>query len=256
MRRLLIVLVVLAVAVVLLDRGAALVVERVAESRSPVDGVQVDVSSLPTGESALWQLVHDDFGRVTLDAGGATAQGVPIAGDAVLRDVRPFAQRVARLDGRLVLPWRSLSTYVRRASPVAEQGGARLSPSGDGGAVLQLSFGVAGVSVPVRVVIDAALEGSAIVVRARSLDVAGLGDGLLPDPLRQGLLDLLARRWPLDLPPGLRVTGLRATGAGLVASFGGRDLDRADLGAAGSGLGAVDWAPRRTWATVPHALAP
>jgi hypothetical protein len=221
---LLIALVALLALVVAADRVAPVLVGRTVAARLQTqlhtpERPQVHVTGFPF----LTQVAAGDYRRVTVDAadvpvdapgGGLTLDRV----SAELTDVRPVAGgsrlRVGQLTGTATLGYPALSNYVGQTISYAGADGGR--------GRIKLGVRVAGADL-------ATLSGVPVVQQDQQrltlqdprLELAGRE---LPSALIESLLDRVFHPQLPALAPGLRISTVRATAAGVRVDGGGRNL--------------------------------
>ncbi|MFZ5852437.1 MAG: DUF2993 domain-containing protein [Actinomycetota bacterium] len=217
MRRLLVVLAVLAVLFVAADRGAAVLTERTVAAqlgRQLGGTASVRVHGFPF----LTQLAAGDLRDVTVSVRGAQMGGrLPLAeADLALAGVRPdLARRTARVDrvtGTALLPFTDLARAVG--------GGVSLAAAGPDTVRVSRTVDVLGRPVAATATATVAVEQGALVATPQQVDLPG-GLAALAPAVRAGL----RVRVPLGgLPAGLTVTGVTVTAQGLRVTLAGQDV--------------------------------
>lgn len=221
--------VLLAVVVVLGDRALGTAAGWYAGHRAGCPGLGVHITSLPTGTPAAWQLLRGRFGDVAVGGDRVEAAGVVAAVDAHLRDVDVRGAAVGSLDAQVGIGWSEVARYVRASEPFAEATDLRLTGLGGGRVQVDLAVPVLVATVPVRVTADLTAVDGAVVVRTTELSVAGLDTSVLTASLREQVLALASRTWPVELPAGVSLVGVRADADALRVEVGGSDLRRSGL---------------------------
>ncbi len=217
MRRLLTVLVVLAVLLVVADRvGVRLAQKQVARQLRTSAGLMSDPAVSIAGWPFLTQAVGGRYDRIDLTTGSFRRGGVRLASLTVsLRGVElPLSKAVSGTVSAVpvaALGASAVVTYADVAS-VGSLADVSVAPAGSGVRVTA-RLTVLGQSVAVSTDSTVRLSGRSVVITAQKLTVLGQSSSLLNNALA-GRLDL---RVPIgSLPYGLALTGVHVTTAGLV----------------------------------------
>lgn len=217
MRRLLTALVIVLVLLLAADRITVVVASRTVAARLRASaGLTQDPTVDITGFPFLTQAISGRYERVTVRAGALTRGGVRLSRlDVALSGARiPLSDALSGqvasvpVDGLLAT---AVVTYADVAS-VGKLAGVTVTPAG-AGVKVTARLTVLGQSVTASTESTVRLDGRSIVITARKVTVLGQSSGLLNSALA-GRLDL---RVPIGtLPYGLALTGVHATGEGLV----------------------------------------
>jgi hypothetical protein len=222
-RRIITLLVVLAVLLAVADRGAVALAQRALAERITQEQGVGSASITVHGFPFLTQALRGRYDRVDVEAKDIDRGGVRIAAlSATLRGIHaPPGEVVSgeltgvpvdEVDATAVVSYLDLAHRSGLA-------GVSVEPL-DGLVRVTARVSVLGQHVTASATSAVTLKGSALFVKARSLRVLGQSTPALLGALT-GLLDL---RVPIgELPFGLRLTGVRATAQGVVLSAAAED---------------------------------
>jgi LmeA-like phospholipid-binding len=233
LRRVLVVVVVLALLTVVLDVVSRKVTEqRVAAHLQTAQRLPARPSVSIGGLTFLGQAVRGSFDAIAVTTGDVPAARTGLALSAVdahLYDVGlPLADLVA---GRVTsLPVRDVQARVRvdygtLAAAVSSRlphsiTGVRLARTASGRLLVQGRYTGAGLALDLGAAAGLSVHGADLVVTTREADLTSL-----PELLRPIVAGLLTTRVPLpSLPDGLSVTGVSVEPSGLTFMVAGRDV--------------------------------
>jgi hypothetical protein len=217
-RTLLVVLALLVALALVADPVAEGIAEdRVAEALRDAGGLagtpDVDVRGWPfltqavsgTYDDVRISLTADELGRPEGTRADVRLRGVHVPlSDALSGSVREVP--VDRLDGTATLSYALLAAQLG--------GDTTLAREGDGLRVTR-TVEVLGRDVPLTAVGTVSLDGQDLVVDVEDAEAAGVD---VPDVLVDRASDLLDLRYPVELPFGLQLTGLRPADDGVVVT--------------------------------------
>ncbi len=205
---------VLAVGVVAADRvGEGFAEDRIAERLAPELGT---TPAVEIGGPFLLQALRGRYAQVDVTTGPTRLRDVPVArsstrltglrlplGDAVRGAVDEVP--VDEVRSTALVRWDDVEAAVGRSGVELARAGSQVRISGDVSAL--------GTSAPAVALADVAVEADALVLRPRSVEVAGVP---LPGAVPDALGGLVGLRLPVPpLPYGLRLQDVRPVDAGL-----------------------------------------